>query len=143
MYSVEFQESTRRIEIVRRGFWSDADVARYMASVRQALSDRRSDARPFDILIDNSDAAPLSQAASQQFGILAREIADSPVRRVALVVPGGINRAQARRVIPPDNRVVIFTTHEDALVWLEADESSAVDQYSNISPPRVPIGFQR
>lgn len=123
MFEVTADHQSRMLRIVLRGFWSDADMARYNVEVGRTMAELRNTGGCRTILIDMVDFPIQTQAIAEAHAAKLRVVKQTTDIRVALIMPSALSRIQAARVAS-DTGHRTFASEGEAMAWL-AGETAA------------------
>lgn len=120
MFELTADHQLRMLRIVLRGFWTEADMARYDFEVGRSMAELRNSGGCRSILIDMVDFPIQTQAIAEAHAAKLRMVKQTTDIRVALIMPSALSRIQAARVAS-DTGHKTFGTEGEAMAWLAGE----------------------
>jgi hypothetical protein len=140
-YRVELRAGTQTIVLVRSGhpFVSQDDVETGCGPV-QLILDQLGRSK-HNVLVDTREATANNDPVYESWFAAHRRRMVQGFRRAALVTKTAVGGLQNRRLIQTDGtRVVIFTSMDDALAYLEGEGEGSIPPPGRTSTPPPAIG---
>jgi hypothetical protein len=116
-FELRVDSAHRRLDIVQRGFWTDAIFDRFEAAFGAALRELHGAGGCLTALVDATAFSVQSREILLRFKALLHEQATLCARGTAVLVPAELNRLQAQ-LSGQAIRIQTFTVRADAEAWL-------------------------
>ncbi|HEY1124495.1 MAG TPA: hypothetical protein VGE65_02590 [Sphingobium sp.] len=122
-FEVSADVSRHLLSITMRGFWDAATFDAFAIDFERALQTLHRAGGCTYAIVDGREFAVQSREILGRFENIMRANGPYLAKRTASIVPGELNRMQAKRVTESLTRRD-FTTMEDAEAWLFSDQAA-------------------